>query len=76
MAFAHTLAGVRYTFDSLAQLLAQATPLALAISLQASAQEGIAAQLAIAELPLQRFLDEAAVPYETNEVTRLIFDVY
>jgi len=61
-------------------MLAQATPARsgdkLAGICAASAQGRIAAQMAIAELPLQRFLDEAVVPYETDEVTRVIFDVY
>ncbi len=39
-----------------------------------SAAERVAAQMALAELPLKRFLDEALVPYEGDEVTRLIID--
>jgi ethanolamine ammonia-lyase large subunit len=34
----------------------------------------MAAQMALAEVPLARFLEEALVPYEEDEVTRLIFD--
>ncbi len=34
----------------------------------------MAARVALAEVPLQRFLEEPLVPYETDEVTRLIFD--
>jgi ethanolamine ammonia-lyase large subunit len=80
MAYAHTVAGVRYTFDSLVSLLARATPARsgdqLAGICAASAQERIAAQIALADLPLKRFLNEAIVPYETDEVTRLILDTH
>jgi ethanolamine ammonia-lyase large subunit len=80
MAYAHTVAGVRYTFDSLAQLLARATPARsgdqLAGIAAATAQERVAAQMVLAELPLKRFLGEAVVSYEIDEVTRLIFDTH
>jgi ethanolamine ammonia-lyase large subunit len=80
MAFAHTLGGVRYIFDSLAQLLARATPYRsgdrLAGVCASTAQERVAAQMALADLPLKYFLNEAVVPYETDEVTRLIFDTH
>ena len=80
MAYAHTVGGVRYSFDSLAQLLARATPARsgdeLAGIAAQSAQEHVAAQMALADLPLKRFLDEAIVPYETDEVTRLILDTH
>jgi len=80
MAYAHTVGGVRYTFDSLAQLLARATPARsgdqLAGISAAGAEERVAAQMALADLPLLRFLKEAIVPYESDEVTRLIFDTH
>jgi ethanolamine ammonia-lyase large subunit len=80
MAYAHTVGGVRYTFDSLAQLLGRATPARsgdqLAGICAATAQERVAAQMALADLPLKRFLGEAVVPYETDEVSRLIFDTH
>jgi ethanolamine ammonia-lyase large subunit len=80
MAYAHTVAGVRYTFSSLAELLARATPARsgdqLAGLCARSAQERIAAQLALADLPLKRFLNEAVIPYETDELTRLILDTH
>src|ERR1700761_3334391 len=41
-----------------------------------SNEERVAAQIALADLPLRRFLDEALVPYETDEVTRLILDTH
>src|SRR5215469_13053343 len=78
MPYAHTLAGTRYTFSDLRTLLARATPArsgdALAGIAAASAAERVAAQMALADLPLRHFLDEALVPYEDDEVTRLIID--
>src|SRR5580698_8083080 len=80
MAYAHTVGDVRYTFDSLAQLLARATPERsgdrLAALSAATAQERIAAQMCLADLPLRQFLNEAVVAYEIDEVTRLIFDTH
>jgi ethanolamine ammonia-lyase large subunit len=80
MPYAHTIAGVRYTFPTLADLLARATPLRsgdqLAGIAASSSQERIAAQLALADLPLKHFLNEAIIPYETDEVTRLILDTH
>jgi ethanolamine ammonia-lyase large subunit len=80
MVYAHTVGGVHYTFDSLAQLLARATPARsgdqLAGVCAATAQERVAAQMTLADLPLKRFLDEAVVPFETDDVTRLIFDTH
>ena len=40
----------------------------------ASAEERVAAQMALADVPLRRFLEEPLTPYEADEVTRLIFD--
>jgi len=78
MAHAHTVASVRYTFESLADLLAKATPARsgdeLAGIAATSAQQRVAAQKALADLPLTHFLNDAVVPYETDEVTRLIAD--
>jgi ethanolamine ammonia-lyase large subunit len=78
MAHAHTVASVRYTFNSLADLLAKATPARsgdeLAGIAATSAQQRVAAQMTLADLPLTHFHNEAVVPYETDEVTRLIFD--
>jgi ethanolamine ammonia-lyase large subunit len=41
-----------------------------------SARQRVAAQFALADLPLSRFLEEQVVPYETDEVTRLIVDTH
>ncbi len=78
MPFAHALGGTRYVFDDLATLLARATPLrsgdALAGIAADSAAERVAAQFALADLPLRHFLSEAVIPYESDDVTRLIMD--
>ena len=65
-------------FRDLKELMAKATPLRAGDQLAGvaaeSAEERVVAQMALAELPLTRFLDEAVVPYEDDEVTRLILD--
>ncbi|NBV17587.1 ethanolamine ammonia-lyase subunit EutB [Janthinobacterium sp.] len=76
--FSHTIASHTYQFSSLKDLLAKASPPrsgdVLAGVAAASAQERVAAQLALADVPLLTFLNEAPVPYEDDEVTRLIID--
>jgi ethanolamine ammonia-lyase large subunit len=78
MPHAATVNGTRYSFDSLRTLLARATPLRsgdmLAGLAAESASERVAAQLALADLPLRTFLNEAVIPYEADEITRLIID--
>jgi ethanolamine ammonia-lyase large subunit len=78
MTYTHTLAGTRYGFGDLRTLLARATPFrsgdALAGLAAASAAERVAAQMALADLPLADILAEPVVPYDTDEVTRLIAD--
>jgi len=78
--YAHTIAGTRYVFDDLRTLLARATPFrsgdALAGIAAETAAERVAAQYALADLPLAAFLDEAVTPYEADEVTRLILDTH
>jgi ethanolamine ammonia-lyase large subunit len=80
MLYAHTVGGVRYSFGSLAELLAKATPARsgdeLAGIAASSARERVAAQMALADVPLRAFLNEAVVPYETDDITRLIFDTH
>ena len=71
--------GVRsHVFEGLKTLLAKASPLRsgdqLAGLAAVNAEERIAAQLCLAELPLSVLLQEALVPYEQDEVTRLIVD--
>ncbi len=80
MAFMHTIGTQRYRFDDLRSLLARASPLRsgdqLAGVAAENARERVAAQMALAELPLAAFLSEAAVPYEDDEITRLIVDTH
>ncbi len=80
MAFTQTIGTQRFRFDDLRTLLARASPLRsgdqLAGVAAESARERVAAQMALAELPLAAFLSEAVVPYEADEVTRLIVDTH
>jgi ethanolamine ammonia-lyase large subunit len=76
--YSATIGQRRYSFPDLKTLLAKATPFrsgdALAGLAAETGEERVAAQFALADLPLRRFLDEAVVPYESDEVTRLIVD--
>lgn len=78
MTFAHTVASRRHLFADLKTLLAKASPARsgdyLAGLAAASEEERMAARMALAEVPLAHFLSEALVPYEQDEVTRLIID--
>jgi ethanolamine ammonia-lyase large subunit len=78
MDYGHTLGSVRHTFANLRELMARATPYrsgdALAGIAANSAEERVAAQYALADLPLKHFLEAQLIPYETDEVTRLIVD--
>jgi ethanolamine ammonia-lyase large subunit len=72
------LGGQRHVFDGLAALLACASPRRSGDELAginaASDAERVAARLVLADLPLKTFLNDAVVPYEKDEVTRLIID--
>ncbi|WP_447894145.1 ethanolamine ammonia-lyase subunit EutB [Vreelandella sp. GE22] len=75
----HTQVGSRcYRFKSLAELMAKATPARagdrLAGVMAQSAEERVVAQMVLAELPLTTFLSETLIPYENDEITRLIID--
>jgi ethanolamine ammonia-lyase large subunit len=78
MAMRAVVNGTVWRFPDLKTLLARATPLrsgdVLAGVAAGSAAERVAAQMALADLPLAAFLDEAVVPYEADEVTRLLVD--
>lgn len=73
-----TAGHTRYHFHTLAELMAKATPLRsgdqLAGIAAGSMAERAAAQLCLAEVPLRRFLEDLLIPYEEDEVTRLIID--
>ena len=78
--YAHTVGSVRYHFPDLRSLLAKATPFrsgdALAGVAAESAEQRVAAQMALADLPLATFLSDMVIPYETDEVTRLILNTH
>jgi ethanolamine ammonia-lyase large subunit len=78
MSLAARIGNVGYRFGSLREVLAKASPArsgdALAGIAAASATERMAARLVLADLPLRRLLDEPLIPYESDEVTRLIVD--
>jgi ethanolamine ammonia-lyase large subunit len=78
--YAETIGGTRYVFADLKTLLARATPLRSGVLLAgiaaADATERVAAQRALADLPVRRLLEEPVVPYEADEVTRLIVDTH
>ncbi|MFY7867173.1 ethanolamine ammonia-lyase subunit EutB [Roseateles sp.] len=78
MGFHASVGAQSYAFSSLAELLAKASPARsgdqLAGLAAESAQERVAARRALAELPLRHFLNEAVVPYEADQITRLILD--
>lgn len=80
MTFAHTVANKRYQFADLRDLLAKATPLRSGDQLAGlaanSAEERVAAQWALADLPIEHFLSDHLIPYEQDEVTRLIVDTH
>jgi ethanolamine ammonia-lyase large subunit len=78
MQYRHRIGPVTHVFADLRELMAKATPArsgdALAGVAAGSAEERVAAQMCLAELPLSTFLNEALIPYEQDEVTRLIVD--
>ena len=69
-----------FQFESMTDLLAKASPARsgdyLAGVAAADEEERVAAQMALANVPLKDFLVEHVVPYETDEVTRLIIDTH
>jgi ethanolamine ammonia-lyase large subunit len=76
--YSATIGTRRHTFGDLKTLLAKASPLRSGDQLAGLAadtgEERVAAQYALADLPLATFLHEHVVPYESDEVTRLIID--
>ena len=78
MSLGTTLGQRAYRFENLREVMAKATPLrsgdCLAGLSAATEQERVAARWVLADVPLARFLSEALVPYEDDEVTRLIID--
>src|SRR6202451_143122 len=80
MAHRHTSDATSHVFDDLRDLLAKATPPRsgdrLAGIAAESAEQMIAARIALSDVPLKQFLHEVVIPYEEDEVTRLILDTH
>ena len=78
MAFRTAVGRTTYAFSDLKELMAKATPRRsgdrLAGIAAATAEENVAAKMALADLPLKRILAEPLIPYEEDDVTRLILD--
>jgi len=78
--YSMTLGGVAHTFADLRAVFAAAAPLrsgdALAGIAASSMEERMAARYVLAELPLRQLLNEELIPYEQDEVTRLILDTH
>jgi ethanolamine ammonia-lyase large subunit len=75
-----TLGAQTWHFQNLVELMAKATPARsgdrLAGVIAESAEQRVVAQMCLAELPLRTFLNEALIPYEDDEITRLILDTH
>ncbi|QHS63406.1 ethanolamine ammonia-lyase subunit EutB [Chitinophaga agri] len=78
MSYQHTIHYKTYQFNDLRTLLAKATPFrsgdALAGLAATTYEERVAAQMTLADVPLKTFLHDAIIPYEKDEITRLIID--
>ncbi|MGX7744561.1 ethanolamine ammonia-lyase subunit EutB [Rhodopseudomonas parapalustris] len=78
MIYRHSIGNVSFVFEDLRDLLAKASPPRsgdrLAGIAAESAEQMVAARMALADLPLRQFLSEMVIPYEADEVTRLIAD--
>ncbi|MFT4261837.1 MAG: ethanolamine ammonia-lyase subunit EutB [Nocardioides sp.] len=80
MRHTRTVHGRSFTFDGLVEVMAKASsPKSGDVLAGCAAEtdaERAAARYVLADLPLTIFLDEALVPYETDDVTRLILDTH
>jgi len=78
MAYSHRSGLQTWTFPDLRTLLARASPERsgdhLAGIAAQSAAERMAARMALAEVPLRRFLEEPLIDPQQDEVSRLIFE--
>ena len=76
--YSYVLGQKTYNFKNLADLMAKATPKRsgdeLAQVMAHTAEERVVAQMKLAEIPLKTFLIQHLIPYEDDEVTRLIID--
>ena len=80
MTYRFSVGAQTYQFADLKTVLAKATPARSGDYLAGLASdtyaERMAARMCLAEIPLKRFLEELIIPYETDEVTRLIVDTH
>jgi ethanolamine ammonia-lyase large subunit len=80
MIYRHTVDATSHVFPNLRDLMAKATPPRsgdrLAGLAADSAEQMIAARIALADVPLKQFLQETVIPYEDDEITRLIIDTH
>lgn len=80
MIYKHTIGNKIFQFKDLKTLLAKASPERSGDNLAGisaiNAEERMAAKFALSEIPLKYFLTESLVPYEEDEVTRLIIDTH
>src|SRR5471030_978159 len=78
MSYTESIGSRTYRFADLKTLMAKASPQRsgdqLAGIAAASEEERVAAKMALAQVPLRTFLNEALIPYESDEVTRLVID--
>src|SRR6202158_2081659 len=78
MVYRPTIEATSYASDDLRDLLAKATPPRsgdrLAGIAADSAEQMIAARIALSDVPLKQFLHETVIAYEGDEITRLIID--
>ncbi len=80
MVFRHNVGHQAWVFSDLKDLMAKATPRRSGDMLAGigagSAEENVAARFCLADVPLTNFLTQPLIPYETDEVTRLILDTH
>lgn len=80
MAYRCSIRHINYVFEDLKTVLAKASPLrsgdVMAGIAASSYEENVAAQMALADIPLNDFLQTAIIDYDSDEVTRLIMDTH
>ncbi len=80
MSYSYSIGVLQYQFYDLKAVMAKATPARSGDYLAGVAAETyaerMAARMCLAQVPLKTFLQELLVPYETDEVTRLIIDTH
>ncbi|MDR6943524.1 ethanolamine ammonia-lyase subunit EutB [Mucilaginibacter pocheonensis] len=78
MSYKHTIRNKVYKFSDLKALLGKASPHRSGDELAGvcadSYEERVAAQITLADVPLKTFLNEVVIPYEQDDITRLIID--